>query len=328
MPSLKQISDIGEYKLIERILSKHSLVHPSLILGAGDDAAVLSIKKKEIVITKDIFVERVHFSRKWSSFFQIGYKSVVANVSDIAAMGGAKNLSMMVGLATPVDISVDNVDNLNKGIMAAAKKYGISLIGGDTVLSKKDIVISITLLGEVDGKNIITRSGASPGEKICCIGTFGDSAAGLEILKKGRAARDFKVLALRHLMPEARMVEAIKLSSTGKITAMIDSSDGLAACVSLISKKSGVGANVELSDIPLSSEFRLWARNRKNFPWEKALNGGEEYNLVFMIKPENMEKVRKKIKFSVIGETTKKNKIEYFDNGKKTKFNFTGFQNF
>lgn len=332
-----KITQLGEFSLIERFVKK--FLHArrcDIVVDIGDDAAVVKISHNScLLITKDIFLERVHFKREWSTFFQIGYKAIVANISDIAAMGGASKLYAVVGLATPVDISVENVDNLVSGIKSAAKKYGVLVVGGDTVLSKKDIIISVTLLGVQDIDKVIRRSGAKVGDLICATGTFGDAAAGVEILKRWHKRKTFQEynkkygqLVHVHRLPEARLKESLFISEVGAVTSMIDSSDGLAACVNFLCKASGVGAKIYLERVPLSDEFKSWASSLKRFPWEVVLNGGEEFELVFTVSPDKLDLIKKNIKLSIIGEITEGKSVEFILNGKKTNYKVTGYQNF
>lgn len=324
-----KIYQIGEFGLIDKFIERLGGKNRSLTVDIGDDAAVFGVAGGTcLVVTKDIFIERVHFNREWSSFYHIGFKAMTANISDLAAMGGAKPLYAVVGLALPVDISVNNVDNLYNGFAAAGGKHRISIIGGDTILSKKDIVISITLIGSINKKNIITRSGAREGDFICVTGTFGDSAAGLKILKSGDSRARYGQLVHAYLAPRARLDESSRLASTGVVTSMIDSSDGLAASVNILAASSGLGAEVELDKIPLSGAFKKWAVGFKKFPWETVLNGGEEFELVFTVPQSKSGAVLKKKGISVVGRMRKKSGVEYYLNGKKTDYKFGGYRNF
>lgn len=381
LPSQK-ITDIGEFGLIERITrlvtKTHRLykthLHHDIALGIGDDAALLippqGNKQTLLAISKDMLVEGVHFRRGWLSFYEIGRKAIVANISDMAAMGGAAPGYIVVGLALPVDISVDNVDKLFRGMDTTARSVGAEFIGGDTVRSDKKIVISITIIGDIKKEKVTLRSGARPQDYLCVTGTFGDSGAGLEILM---GSKNFNFsgwrgqLVNKYRRPSHRLELSralLKLSASGiKPTAMIDSSDGLAASLRMIisesSKKSKtpLGAVIRLEDIPLSHAFIKWSETKiqssgrvslmdlsggsKNFllshprfPWKTALEGGEEYELVFTVSPENLEKLKKLARFKVIGRviSSKDSSVIYTLNDKPViplmKTALKGYENF
>jgi len=378
----RKITDIGEYALIDHLKKLISKVKKSsplsrkckntdLLLGIGDDAALIRWagrehvdKKKDLLlaISKDILVEGVHFKRDWLSFYEIGRKSIVSNISDMASMGGAAPRYIVVGLALPVDISVDNVDNLFKGMDTEARKVGAVFIGGDTVKSNKDIVISITIIGEIEKQKVVLRSGATVGDYICVTGPFGDSAAGLEILKQSRVNFNFKDycrrLVHKYRSPSHRLALAqqlLKLSNQGiRPNSMIDSSDGLAASVRILlnesSKKrnTSLGALINLEDVPLSSPFLKWASHKiktspsqnfskdflfshPQFPWTTVLSGGEEYELVFTVSPQNLDKLKKLAKFHIIGRVSDSNFIEWNFKGRRLPHfpsGLKGYENF
>jgi len=271
LPKTTKITDIGEFGLIRRIARLVDLTNNSrplksgtpplfldtssrgVIKGIGDDAAILDVLSNKnmgrgdfvLAVSKDMLVEGVHFKRQWMSFFDIGRRAIVANVSDMAAMGGAQPLYIVVGLALPVDISVDNVDKLFMGMDKEARNVGAVFIGGDTVKSNKDIVISITIMGYIEREKILLRSGAREGDLICVTGTFGDATAGIELLKKN-ISRDFKgwqgQLVHKYRCPSHRLNEAKLLAAKGGVdsympTSMTDSSDGLAASLRIITQQ-------------------------------------------------------------------------------------------
>lgn len=245
------IQNLGEFGLIDR-LSRTLKIGRGVICGIGDDAAVLKTDgKKRLLMTTDMLAEGVHFTRKMPAK-SIGWKSLACNISDIAAMGGIPKFAV-VSIGLPPKTNVTWVKDLYRGMEAAGRKFGVAIVGGDTVKSEK-IVINVALTGEADAKDIVLRSGAKPGDVIFVTGKLGNS------LKSGR-----------HLKPNPRVSEAQYLVKNFKIHSMIDISDGLAADLGHILEKSGVGAVLDASAIPCHADAKL----------ENALHDGEDYELVF-----------------------------------------------
>ncbi|OGC12299.1 thiamine-phosphate kinase [candidate division WOR-1 bacterium RIFOXYA12_FULL_52_29] len=273
---------LGEFGLIDH-LTKH-LSKGKAIVGVGDDAAVVrlttnnkQLTTKLLLITTDALVQDVHFTVKNTSFADLGYKALAANVSDIAAMGGTPTAAVIT-LALPPRLAVNKLDDLYRGLNRLAKKLKIDIVGGDTVASPKAIMISITLLGEVSPKNLILRSTAKIGDLICVTGAFGLPAA-----------RKFSASVL----PPIRLKEAAALTGRKLASAMIDSSDGLVRSIVELTKASGVGARLWEERVPIAPGATI----------AQALYGGEEYELIFTV-PKARIKSLKKLKFgiSVVGE--------------------------
>ena len=335
---MKKLSlhQIGEFRLLKRFekkLSPGKKGGSRIVTGIGDDAFAVKFPGGKILLaTKDVLVENTHFRRRWIKPQELGYKAVAVNLSDLAAMGGAKPLYAFVGLAVPGDISVDFVDKLYIGMNKACSKFGSIIAGGDTVSSKKDIVISITLLGEIERKMLVTRSGAKPGDLVFVTGVFGDSGAGLKILEKsGRPVGILENKLIRkHLLPVPRLETARRLSRTGKITSMIDSSDGLAASLKFITEKSSAGADICIETIPVSDELKMFSvKNKKIKPLELALNGGEDYELVFTVKPGGAKAVKKAVgDITCIGVVSARRGVRYLDGGRPAALNANGYQAF
>ena len=330
------LKKFGEFRLLKRLekkICRSEKYGKRILIGLGDDAFAASFSKSKILVaTNDVLVENVHFRRKWIQPQELGYKALAVNLSDLAAMGGASPLYAFVGLAMPGDISVDFVDKLYTGMNKACKEYGFIIAGGDTVSSKKDIVISITLLGEIKRKNLISRSGAEPGDIVFVTGALGGSAAGLDILeRKGRmAGSPEKYLINKHLLPVARIKTAELLSKTGHVTSMIDSSDGLAASLNFISDKSGVGMDIDVEKIPVSAELWKYSlMNPKINPIDLALNGGEDYELVFTAKPA-LVKIMKNISKDItcVGAVNGGRRVKYYSCGNPVKIDAQGYQAF
>jgi len=278
-----KLTQLGEFGLIER-LAKHEPKLPGTIVGIGDDCAVLQLqtsnlklpnknkKDKYQLITTDALVEGVHFQRKGLSFFALGQKALAANISDIAAMGGWPTHALVtVGL--PPTMNVKAVDDLYRGLNSLARKNRIDIVGGDTVASPKALVISITLLGEVEKNKLILRSTAKVGDLICVTGKFGGPAS--------------KGYSIRRPVPGTRYREAGAIAKAKLATSMIDSSDGLVRSVLEICKASKVGARIFTAQVPIAPGATL----------DQALYGGEEYELVFTVKPKT-----KKLQYKVVGE--------------------------
>jgi len=334
MKKIKVLKDIGEFGLIDLIRRKvrREVKYPVLV-GIGDDAFAADLRKgRSLVVTKDMLIENIHFKNAWATPFEIGYKSIAVNLSDLAAMGAVKPLYCLVGLGVPGGTSVDYVDKLYTGMLSACKKYSLAIVGGDTVSTRKDIVISITLLGEADRRNIIKRSCAKPGDILLVSGPFGDSGAGLFLMEKGskRPSSEEKYLIRKHLLPEPRLKEAEKLSKSGKITSLIDSSDGLAASIKFITQESRSGAKVSLENIPISAQLKKMCKKYGNMdPYNFALNGGEEYELVYTAKPKDFKFIKRLVpSVRSIGLITSIKGIDYYLYGKKKEFKKNGFEHF
>jgi thiamine-monophosphate kinase len=271
-----KLSQIGEFGLID-LIAKHEPKLPSTLIGIGDDAAVLKAKNKYQLITTDTFIENVHFKLKRTSFFDLGRKALAANISDIAAMGGYPTHAL-VTIGLPKKITVKQVQQLYRGINSLARKFKIDIIGGDTIASPKAIIISITLLGEAEKSLLLTRSGAKPGDLVLVTGSFG-----------GPASIKFKIQKAKF---KIRIKEARNIAKSRRATSMIDSSDGLVRSVLELCKASRTGALIYEDLVPIAKGASL----------VQSLYGGEEYELVFTAKKKDLPKLRKIVKFSVVGE--------------------------
>ncbi|MCB4791802.1 MAG: thiamine-phosphate kinase [Elusimicrobia bacterium] len=331
-----KINKIGEFELVERI---KKIIYPAkrgngrLIIGPGDDAFVSKISPDFLlVVTKDLLIEDVHFKLGWTTAQDLGYKAIAVNLSDLAAMGAVRPLYALVGIALPGDISVDFVEKLYIGMCKISDKYGLKIAGGDTTSSKKHIVISITLLGEAKKKHILLRSGAMPGDLIMVTGTFGDSAGGLFLLKRGiKKPKNYqKYLINKHRLPEPRISQAHKIAGSGLATSMIDSSDGLAACVNFLSKESKSGMRLDLEKVPVSKQLNELKKDFNEVDLlDYALKGGEDYELVFTVNPKNLKKVNKILPGArEVGEVTKDKGIKYCLYNKEIKLEISGYQHF
>ncbi|MEK7307994.1 MAG: thiamine-phosphate kinase [Nitrospirota bacterium] len=329
MPSLKKtrlaesclpLGTIGEFGLIKRLRTRHADSSPEILKGIGDDAAAVKIKSQITLITTDMLLEGIHFNLSFTTFYQLGYKTLAVNISDILAMGG-KPRYFLLGLGLPATYLARDIDELYSGIMKLAKKFKVAVIGGDTCASGKGLVLSGTLLGEANG--IITRSGARPGDAIFVTDTIGDSAMGLMLMKKLKIKNskalspDIRTLIKKHLMPEPRA-----LKKTSGITSMIDVSDGLLIDLSHICDESNAGALIYIDKIPISKGLALAAKKMGADPLEFALKGGEDYILLFTA-PSDI-----KINAIRIGEIIKKGRFLVDARGRKIPFKAEGYEHF
>jgi len=334
VPKLLKISSLGEFRLIEEIKKKLSETKKAnVIVALGDDAFVGSLPKSQLLVaTTDALVQNVHFRLSWMNPQTLGRKAIAINVSDLAAMGGAKPLFCLVTLGLPKNTTVGFIKQLYSGLNSEAKKYGVVVAGGDTVRSNNDIFLSLTLFGSIKKNQLVKRSGAKVGDIVCSTGAFGDASAGLKILEsaKRNLTRSEKYLVNKHLLPQVSVKHGELLSKFSYATSMLDSSDGFATSVDLIAKESGVGINIDLNAIPISSEFNKWTKEfNENDKYERIINGGEEYCLVFTAKPKNLLKIQRLIpSVKAFGKITNIKGVKYTLNGKKFVIKSKGFLHF
>jgi thiamine-monophosphate kinase len=301
--SRSEISTLGEFGLIDRIRKEFSLKNPSSLLGIGDDAAVIESGEGTILLSKDIFIEGIHFDLAYTPLQHLGYKAISANVSDIAAMNG-KPAQVVVGIALSNRFSVEAVDTLYSGIRLACEDFNVDLVGGDTTASPLGLVISVSIIGKADKKNISLRSGAKEHDIICVTGDLGGAYMGLQVLQREKEVfkvnpnmqpdiEKYEYVVKRQLKPEARMDIIYELEEAGVVpTSMIDISDGLASELLHISKASNAGIKVFEDKIPIDNQTFETAMEFNIDPITCALNGGEDYELLFTIKQSDLEKLK------------------------------------
>jgi thiamine-monophosphate kinase len=303
-----KISDLGEFGLIDRIGRTAVRSTKRAPIGIGDDAAALLLSPSAALLaTTDMLIEGVHFDLKTTDLYSLGWKAAAANLSDIAAMGGMPRFCL-TALGIPSSLTVEQIDEFYLGLSDCIRKQRTVLVGGDTCASRKDFVISVTVLGEADRKRVITRAGARPGDLIYVTGTLGDSAAGLELLKAGVRSRKPGVRRLieRHLRPTPRVAEGRKLALSGLASAMIDVSDGLSSDLGHLCVQSRAGAEVYADRIPFSNELTS-IKGLEQQPFEYALSGGEDYELLFTSPVEREREVMSlRIRATVIGAVTRR----------------------
>ncbi len=313
-----ELSEIGEFGLIDLLSKDISKSKDSTLYGIGDDCAVMDAAGKKILISTDLLIEGVHFDMVYTPLKHLGYKAVVVNLSDVAAMNAIpEQITVSIGVSNR--FSVEAVEELYRGIKLAASRYGVDIVGGDTTSSKKGLIISITAVGYADEKDIVYRHGASKGELLCVSGDLGGAYAGLLVLQREKSAfvvnpgmqpdlQGKEYILERQLKPEAR-VDVVKLLRELKVkpTAMIDISDGLASEVKHLCKQSKLGCTVYEDKIPIDQQTWDTARSFDMDPTTCALNGGEDYELLFSIKQADYEKVKGNPDIKVIGYFTEEN---------------------
>ena len=290
-----KISAIGELGLIEHI--RRLLPRPRhAVLGIGDDCAALRFTTgHDFLLTTDLLVEQVDFTRQTTTPFRLGRKAMGVNLSDIAAMGGVPRAALVM-LALPPEVETEFIDELYRGLQEEGARYGVEVIGGDLSASST-LMIGVTLVGEVEAERAVTRSGAKPGDRIWITGRLGGSAAGLAALRAGFRLLDGQVdgpyevstnlekaiiAALeRHLCPVPRVREARALAEAGVASAMIDLSDGLASDLASLCRESGASAKIMEDRIPIDPAAAVVGQHLGEDPMAMALRGGEDFELLF-----------------------------------------------
>jgi thiamine-monophosphate kinase len=310
-----ELSELGEFGLIDLLTREISLRNKSSVKGVGDDAAVIENKEKLILVSTDLLVEGVHFDLTYTPLKHLGYKAAVANISDIVAMNGiAKQL--LVGISVSNRFSVEALEEFYSGIRKACDNYEVDLVGGDTTTSVTGMFISITVIGEVDKEDVVYRHSARENDLICVTGDLGAAYMGLLLLEREKSVfkndpdmqpdlEGYDYILSRQLKPEPRVniVRALKEVKV-KPTAMIDISDGLGSEILHICQGSGLGARIYEHKIPIDPTTVIMAEQFKIGSWTAALNGGEDYELLFTINPRDIDKVMKLEGISVIGHIT------------------------
>ncbi len=289
----------GEFDLIARLAPFLTGSGEGLVIGAGDDAAVIRVGDRDVCLAVDVLVDGVHFRRDLSSFADVGWKAVAVNCSDIAAMG-ATPTAAVVGLCRPDDLPAADVEALYAGMDEACRRYGLRLVGGDTVRAAA-LALSVTVLGDVDPDRAVRRSGARPGDRIVVVGTLGAAAAALAQAVRG-AEPDRDLLAA-HRRPEA-LVEAGGALAAAGATAMIDVSDGFGADLAHICDASGVGATVDADALPAAAGVAGAASALGRDPLDFVVAGGDDYALVATLPAGVADTTAAAVGGVVVGEIT------------------------
>lgn len=309
------IAQLGEFGLIEHLTKQFDITQPSTIKGIGDDAAVLDFKDKKAVVSTDLLIEGVHFDLAYMPLKHLGYKAVAANVSDICAMN-AKPTQITVSIAVSNRFPLEALEELFAGIAIAAKTYGVDVIGGDTTSSQKGLILSITAIGEANEDEIVYRSGAGETDLLVVSGDIGAAYMGLQVLEREKQVflvnpnnqpdlDNYTYLIERQLKPEARVdVRELLEKLEIKPTSMIDISDGLSSEIMHLCKQSEVGCNLYEDKLPLDPQFINVCEEFNIDSTTVAINGGEDYELLFTIKMEDFDKIKGNPNFSIIGHMT------------------------
>lgn len=318
MDKRTELKDLGEFGLIDRITEKYNgVTNKHTIKGIGDDAAVIDINEDEaMIITSDMLLENIHFDLTYMPLPHLGYKAVAVNISDLAAMNALpENIVVNIGLSNR--FSVEAVDALYEGIQAAAQNYNVEVVGGDTTSSASGLVISITAMGRVDKKKITYRKGAGENDILCTTGDLGSAYIGLQVLEREKQEfmanpkmqpklEKYEYMVGRQLKPDARMDIVHELRENDVVpTAMIDISDGLASEILHLSKHSQIGFRIFEDKLPIDSQAFDAALEFKISPTTAAMNGGEDYELLFTIGQEDYEKLKNHPDIHFIGHVQK-----------------------
>jgi thiamine-monophosphate kinase len=312
-----ELSELGEFGLIRRLTENIVLKNDSTLKGVGDDCAVLDFKNKKIVVTTDLLTEGIHFNLMYVPLRHLGYKAVTVNLSDVYAMNATPK-QITVSIAVSAKMSVEAIDELYSGIHLACERYGVDLVGGDTTSSLTGLTISITAIGEADEEDLVYRNGAKNTDLLCVTGDLGGAYMGLQLLERENEV--FKVnpkmvpqftgydyILERQLKPEARKDIPELFKELGiKPTSMIDISDGLSSEILHLCTQSEVGCRLYEDRLLFDNQTKKMAAELNINPLVAALNGGEDYELLFTLPVTDHDKIRNHPDISVIGHITDK----------------------
>ena len=312
-----ELSELGEFGLIRRLTENIVLKNDSTLKGVGDDCAVLDFKNKKIVVTTDLLTEGIHFNLMYVPLRHLGYKAVTVNLSDVYAMNATPK-QITVSIAVSAKMSVEAIDELYSGIYLACERYGVDLVGGDTTSSLTGLTISITAIGEADEEDLVYRNGAKNTDLLCVTGDLGGAYMGLQLLERENEV--FKVnpkmvpqftgydyILERQLKPEARKDIPELFKELGiKPTSMIDISDGLSSEILHLCTQSEVGCRLYEDRLLFDNQTKKMAAELNINPLVAALNGGEDYELLFTLPVTDHDKIRNHPDISVIGHITDK----------------------
>lgn len=317
-----EIETLGEFGLIKRLTKNFKNKQKSTVKGVGDDAAVIGSGKNLSLLSTDLLIEGVHFDLAYVPFKHLGYKAVVVNVSDIYAMNGTpRQITFSIALSNR--FSLEAIDELYEGIKAACKHYEVDLVGGDTSSSLESLFLSVTAVGQVQKDKISYRSGAKTGDLICVTGDLGAAYVGIQLLERENHVyletpdvkpdlEDQDYIVGRQLKPEARK-DIIRIFGENELvpTAMIDVSDGLSSDLFHICEQSKVGCLLLEDQLPIHEDTYQMALKFNIDPTMCALNGGEDYELLFTVHPSQDELVQNSPYWSIIGEITEASEGKY-----------------
>ncbi len=309
------LSELGEFGLINHLTKSFTIKQKTTSLGIGDDAAVLDFENKKCVLTTDLLIEGVHFDLSYVPLKHLGYKAVIVNLSDVYAMNAIAT-QITVSIAVSNRFPLEALEELYAGIETAAKIYNIDVVGGDTTSSTTGLLISVTAVGYANEKDLVYRSGAQENDLLVVTGDLGAAYLGLQVLEREKKVYEvnpnsqpdldqYTYLIERQLKPEARkdISELLKALDV-KPTSMIDISDGLSSEVIHLCKQSKVGVNLYEEKIPLDPTVISTCEEFQLNSTTVALNGGEDYELLFTVKQEDFPKIKANPSLTVIGHIT------------------------
>ena len=309
------IGEFGKYGLINRLTKGFKPTLKSTILGIGDDSAVIDNESKQTLASTDLFLEGIHFNLIYTPLKHLGYKAVIRAISDIYAMNGTPE-QLLVSIGISSRFGVEDIEDIYEGISLACEKYKIDLAGGDTTSSVTGLTISVTAIGSADKKSIIKRDGARPNDLICVTGDLGAAFMGLQLLERERRFFEknkdiqpdlagYEYVVGRQLKPDFPAAMLLELKDNVVFpTSMIDITEGLASDLIQICKSSGTGCRIYYSKIPIDYETSRVAEEFNIDPITPALNGGEDYELLFTIPLEDIDKIKALNSVKIIGHMT------------------------
>lgn len=307
-----RLTHVGEFGLIDRIRQIVGQTPETVVVGMGDDGAVLRSQPGwNTVLTTDALVEGVHFDLSYTPVESLGWKALAINLSDVAAMGGIPRYAV-VSLALPSTWTVEDVALLYEGMGRCGRKYGCAVVGGDTVRSRDGCFVSVTVFGEVEEGCAVGRDGAHEGDYLCVTGEMGGARVGLEVLRSGEDERRFRDAVSRFLEPAVRLQEARRLVRELGVSSMIDVSDGLASEVGHLCKQSDLGCLLWEEKVPVAEDAVRWNRQEGTAFSAYALESGEEYELLFTVDKSRYDAWRVgtknsgRVEVTVVGQMTRK----------------------
>lgn len=332
------ISEFGKYRLINHITGETRTKNRSTVLGIGDDAAIIDFGKNLTLVSTDMFLEGIHFNLIYTPMKHLGYKAVIRAISDIYAMNG-KPQQIFISLGVSSRFPVEQIEELYEGIGLACEKYRVDLAGGDTSSSLTGLTIGVTAVGFAEKKRITKRDGARPNDLICVTGDFGSAFMGLQLLERERKLfqkekitqpdlSGYEYVIGRQLRPEFPAEVLEELNSDGIIpTSMIDVTEGLASDLLQLCRMSGTGCSIYYSKIPIDHETIRLAEEFNIDPMTPALNGGEDFELLFTIPLENLDKIKNLQSVKLIGHMTSEATEKYIvgDDGSRVEISAQGW---
>ena len=328
-PQKTPLSELGEFGLIQRLTAAVELKATSSKHGVGDDAAVLDFGDSEVLISKDLLIEGVHFDLGYVPLKHLGYKAAVVNFSDIYAMNGTPS-QLLVGMAVSSRFPVEALEEIYAGILLACSRYGVDLVGGDTTSSQSGLVLSVTAVGHVAKGKSVRRDGAQAGDLLVVTGDLGAAYMGLQVLEREKAAfqanpnlqpelQGHEYVLERQLKPEARKDVAALLAELGVTpTSMMDISDGLSSEILHLGTQSGVGCTIYEDKIPMDPQMMHLAEEFGINPITAVLNGGEDYELLFTMPIAEFDKIKANPNLTPIGHMTEDKVFQMVTNAGQT----------